>query len=195
MGRKRTIDRELVLDAAEAVVMKSGAGGLTFQSVADAAGVTKGGLQSCFGTKEGLINALLFRLVAMYAADVLRKTGPDSTPRDRIRAHVLKMAEADDATTARAAGLIAVLVQSRDHLGSGREWYAKKFNDVNAIGKTDRSRARVAFLATQGLFFVRHFGLTDMTRDEWEENFSSILEVLDAELAPGTPVKRKSKTR
>ena len=53
-GRPRTIDRDKVLDAAEDIVMAQGASGLTFDALAKAAGITKGGLQYCFGTKENL---------------------------------------------------------------------------------------------------------------------------------------------
>lgn len=45
-GRPRTIDRDKVLDAAEAIVSRVGASGLTFEAVARAAGITKGGVQS-----------------------------------------------------------------------------------------------------------------------------------------------------
>src|SRR5690606_31627342 len=54
-GRPRTIDRDKVLDAAEAVVMRAGAAGLTIDAVAREAGITKGGVQYAFGSKENLI--------------------------------------------------------------------------------------------------------------------------------------------
>ena len=54
-GRPRSIDRDKVLDAAEGIVAAEGAAGLTFDAVARAAGITKGGVQYCFGTKDKLI--------------------------------------------------------------------------------------------------------------------------------------------
>ncbi|MGQ3294545.1 MAG: TetR/AcrR family transcriptional regulator, partial [Shinella sp.] len=60
-GRPRSIDRDKVLDAAESIVVESGAAGLSFEAVARAAGITKGGVQYCFGTKENLIRAMIER--------------------------------------------------------------------------------------------------------------------------------------
>lgn len=50
MGRRRTIDRDQLLDAAEAVIAREGAAGLTIDAVAKEMGITKGGVQYCFGT-------------------------------------------------------------------------------------------------------------------------------------------------
>ena len=74
-GRPRTIDRDKVLDAAEAVVQRTGASGLTIDAVAREAGITKGGVQYCFGSKDSLINAMLQRW-----CDCLLYTSP--SPRD-----------------------------------------------------------------------------------------------------------------
>lgn len=54
MGRRRTIDRDQLLDAAEAVIAREGAAGLTIDAVAKEMGITKGGVQYCFGTKDAL---------------------------------------------------------------------------------------------------------------------------------------------
>jgi AcrR family transcriptional regulator len=59
MGRRQTIDREKVLAVAEDIVGQRGAAALTIDAVAKAAGITKGGVQSAFGTKEALIAAML----------------------------------------------------------------------------------------------------------------------------------------
>ncbi len=52
MGRKRTIDRDWVLTVAERIVGERGASALTIDAVANAAGITKGGVQSSFGTRK-----------------------------------------------------------------------------------------------------------------------------------------------
>ncbi|WP_199742041.1 TetR/AcrR family transcriptional regulator [Vulcaniibacterium tengchongense] len=167
-----------MLEAAEAVIAETGAAGLTFESVAAAAGVTKGGIQSCFASKEALIEALLRRWGALYDADVARLSGPGSTARDRVRAHVRSTAEADDAANARAAALLAALLQSPDNLAWARDWYAERFGDLKALDGPEAVRARLAFLATEGLFFLRHFGLVSMTRREWERHFDDIAGLL-----------------
>ncbi len=51
MGRKQTIDRSALLDAAERVVLRDGAGQLTMDAVAAEAGVSKGGVLYAFPSK------------------------------------------------------------------------------------------------------------------------------------------------
>ena len=45
MSKPRSIDRDLVLDMAEKIVTENGPAALTFDAVARAAGITKGGVQ------------------------------------------------------------------------------------------------------------------------------------------------------
>ncbi|CAI1250325.1 transcriptional repressor BetI [Serratia liquefaciens] len=58
MGRQRSIDRDKVLDVAEEIVATQGAAGLTIDSVARAMGISKGGVQYCFGSKDAMIDAM-----------------------------------------------------------------------------------------------------------------------------------------
>ena len=66
MSRPPSIDRGQVLDAAEAIVVQRGAAELTLDAVAQAVGVSKGGIQSCYGTKDKLIAALVQRWEGHY---------------------------------------------------------------------------------------------------------------------------------
>ncbi|MFQ6690371.1 TetR/AcrR family transcriptional regulator, partial [Bordetella pertussis] len=66
MGRKRSIDRDKVLDAAETIVVRDGAKGLTIDAVAREMGVTKGGIQYCYGSKDAMIEALFERWDKAY---------------------------------------------------------------------------------------------------------------------------------
>ena len=174
MGRPKTIDRQGVLDAAESVIATDGAGGLTFEAVAKAAGVTKGGVQSCFGTKEALIEALLERWGTTYDADVARLAGPGATAEARVHAHIQTTAQADDSSSARSAALVATLLQSPQHLQWVRKWYAARFSELDAVDEPAALNARLAFLATEGLFFLRHFGLMPMSRQAWDRSFADI---------------------
>lgn len=72
--------REAVLDAAEALVLDTGAAHLTMDAVAARAAVSKGGVLHHFPTKSHLIQAMLDRLLAVFEADsvvVERIAGPD----------------------------------------------------------------------------------------------------------------------
>lgn len=63
MGRKRIIDCDAVLDAAERVVQRAGAANLTISAVAEAAGVSKATVLYDFKTKHALIGAIVARQI------------------------------------------------------------------------------------------------------------------------------------
>ncbi|WP_298014488.1 TetR/AcrR family transcriptional regulator [uncultured Aquabacterium sp.] len=173
MSRPRSIDRDSVLDVAESIVVARGVSELTFDAVAKGAGITKGGVQSCFGTKEGLIAAMLDRWNLAYEAE---KASLDSqagheelTPTER---HVRVTATAHSLNT-RSASLLAALLQSREQVAGIRAWYAAQFAQIDAT-TDDGRRARLAFLATEGAFMLRYLGLADIGDVTWREIFQDI---------------------
>lgn len=65
MGRKRVIDQEQILDAAEFVVARDGAARLTLDAVAKQAGISKGSVVYDYKSKQALIEAVVRRAVRM----------------------------------------------------------------------------------------------------------------------------------
>ena len=177
MGRRNTIDRGHVLEVAEQIVHEQGAGALTIDAVAKAAGITKGGVQSCFGTKEGLVEAMLARWMDRHDAEVASKAPEDPSFLDLLRLHI-KMTGSDDVDSQRrVAGLLSVLLQSPAHLERVRGWYA----DRTQFGskKNAGSDAELAFLATEGAFFLRYLGLVDYSDQQWRRIFGRIEALLE----------------
>jgi AcrR family transcriptional regulator len=176
MGRKNSIDRAQVLEAAEKIVSAHGAGALTIDAVAKAAGITKGGVQSCFGTKEGLVEAMLGRWIQAHEKEVAQAAPAAPTPLDLLKLHIHITASDDEDAQRRVAGLLSVLLQSPSHLGQVREWYQTK---IKTFAQHDDQHAmRTAFLATEGAFFLRYLGLVDFTSEEWKSTFLAISDSL-----------------
>lgn len=176
MGRPRQIDRDKVLDAAEAVVGKVGAVGLTIDAVAKAAGITKGGVQYCFGTKQQLIDAMFDRWDAEWNEDVAKLVGHDADPIRRVRGDIEVIKASDDAANARSAVLMAALVQTPEQREKTQDWYRghlEKLDRSTAIGR----RTRLAFFASEGVFLLRSFGLMKISDEEWASIFDDILEL------------------
>jgi AcrR family transcriptional regulator len=172
MSRPKSIDRDRVLDVAEDIVVRRGAAELTIDAVAKGVGVTKGGVQSCFGTKENLIAAMLQRWGDAYeeAQRKVPKVGAaDCTP---VQRHI-RVTARSDSLNARAAALLAAMLQSKDQLGWMRSWYAGHLAGFDVTTDEGR-RARLAFLATEGAFMLRYFGLVDMSKSEWSDIFRDI---------------------
>jgi AcrR family transcriptional regulator len=181
MGRRKTIDRDRVLEVAEDIVSARGAAALTIDAVAKAAGITKGGVQSCFGTKEALVAAMLDRLMAAQEQRFAKIAGDTPSRLARIAAHVRSTQQDDDGSHSRAAGLLTILLQSPGHLDQTIAWYRDRSGGLTVTGGSER-KGRLAFLASEGAFFLRFFGLMPMSREIWNEIFDDISCLYQTEL-------------
>lgn len=174
MARPRTIDRNKLLDAAEAVVIEAGAVALTIDSVAKRAGVTKSGVQHSFGTKQQLIDAMFDRWETEFTQEVERRTGPDPNPIARVCGDIEVTMNADEADTARSAALMAVLVQTPEQRKRAQRWYHDRMEQLDLMTEEGR-HTRLAFLASEALFMLRSFELISLAPGEWENIFADIL--------------------
>lgn len=178
MGRKQTIDRDQVLAVAEAIVSEHGAAALTIDAVAKAAGISKGGVQSCFGTKEAMISTMLDRWLQDYAASFDQIiNGRDNDLSARVDAHVRLSLSGNPGSTERAAALVAALVQNPEQLQAVRAWYAERFAGLFEAEGWGRS-LRVALLATEGAVLLRHFGLAALSDREWSTLHDDVASVI-----------------
>lgn len=174
MGRRKSINRENVLDAAEKIIAEKGSSALTIDAVAKAAGITKGGVQSCFGNKESLIEAMLMRYLTVYQQQVVSLTESESSGEANLAAHVAITEDLHDNNSSRAAALMAALLQSPQYLNSVRQWYRERFECTARLTGKEDDESKLIFFATEGLFFLRHFRLMEITDDEWEQYFNYI---------------------
>lgn len=177
LGRPRTIDRDKVLDAAETVVAETGAAGLTIDAVARTAGITKGGVQYCFGTKEGLITAMLDRWCAAFDDRVAELQGDTPGPLAHLRAYVEAGQEADENDSSRSAVMLATLLQNSEQLASTRKWYGEKLDGIDPASEAGR-KARLVFAAAEGVFFLRSFRLLELEDEEWRSIYADLLALL-----------------
>ncbi|GCE90225.1 TetR/AcrR family transcriptional regulator [Komagataeibacter diospyri] len=184
MARPRTIDRENVLDCVEHLVHREGVAALTLEAVAREAGITKGGLQYCFGSKDDLITALIDRWLAAFDASVARHIGPDAGIIDRARAYVLTVSQIDDTTQIRMVGMLVTLLQSPKYLQKIRAWYAGWFNGCDPDCREAR-QARTAIFAAEGAFFLRSLGFMEMDPGWWKTAFADFQHLILSD--PRTP--------
>lgn len=177
MGRRRTIDRDQLLDAAEAVIAREGAAGLTIDAVAKEMGITKGGVQYCFGTKDALIDAIFERWGKAYDSLFEAVAGKQPTPLTRVRAHAEATQRSDELSSSKAAALMAALIQTPEHLEGSNQWYRSRLEGLDLSAPEGR-RARLAFLAVEGAFMLRYFRLMDIGQDEWDSMLDDVRALL-----------------
>ena len=181
-GRPRSIDRDKVLDAAEGIVAASGAAGLTFDAVARAAGITKGGVQYCFGTKDKLIEAMIDRWSDKFETDIAALTGPDPDRLDIIRGHLTVTRDENAADHSRSAVMMTALLERPERVAEGRDWYMQRLAGLDMNRPEDR-RAALAFLAGEGAFLLRALGLIEFAEADWTRLYDDMLDMLGPERA------------
>lgn len=179
MARPRKIDRDAVLDAAEVVVQRLGPIGFSLDAVANEAGISKGGIQSTFGTKEGLLDAMLERWEQSHENAINAHTDSEDRHGARVRAHIRATVKTPDAEKARNAALLSALVQSKDQHAEARRWYASVIGD-GRLDATLEPNVRLAFVAAEGLYLLKHFDIIDLPDEIWDEIGRDILSHLNA---------------
>jgi AcrR family transcriptional regulator len=178
MGRHKTINRDALLDAAEAVVLREGAANLTFEAVAKEAQVSKGGVLYAFTNKDTLIDAMLRRVVANYDRVVeafLAKWG--DSPKTRIQAHVEANRNEDAEVITRAVALMASFIRAPAFQAETTIFYKDLFAMFDTSSLAGR-RLRLALLATEGAFTLRGFRFYNFSDQEWQAIHDDIIDIL-----------------
>lgn len=177
MGRYKEIDRDNVLDAAETIVRDSGIASLTFDAVAKQAGISKGGIQSSFGTKQQLIAAMYQRWSHDFDLQVEQQITPDASADERLRAHIDVTRHTDKNESDRAAGVMAALSNAPEHRSQLQAWYQTCLDRLDTTTEAGRLQ-RLAFLANEGVFMLRSFGLLKLDETQWSDIFDDIAGLL-----------------
>ena len=173
MARPRTVDRDQLLDVAEAVMSAEGTAGLTFGGVAKVAGISKATVQSVFKTREAMIEAMLQRWIVKEQLRFEAVAGQNPDRSQRVSAHIRTTAEETGDAHRRVANLFAALTGAGDDNKLMLNWYAARLGDLAAITDAER-RERIALLATEGAFFLRYFAGFKMSDERWRDIFNDL---------------------
>ena len=183
MSRKKEIDRDRILDAAEAVILESGGQNFTLDAVAERAGISKGGLVYSFATKDELVYAALEREVAHFQEAVRRRLGSGPVgPVELVLAHIEEALEEDDASTQMAAFLITALVHAPEMLEPIRRYYRALLDPLRSKSGEIRE-VRHALLAVEGIFLLRGLGFVEVSADELKSVLLHARDIVIAVLA------------
>ncbi|MDH6269758.1 AcrR family transcriptional regulator [Rhizobium sp. SG_E_25_P2] len=165
MGKTRKISTDDVLDAAERVVVRLGAVGLSIDEVAREAGISKSRVVYDFKTKSGLLNALVERRIRIdrerVAESVRQQRDSDNPPLfGRLTA-----AGALTSDSERAVALAICAASSHDEgvQAQFRQCTADDLTEVTREAKRPRA-SLVAYLAFYGLTIMEYFDL-----HQWSE--------------------------
>lgn len=158
--------RDRVLDAAERLVAEHGAARLTLDAVAQAAGVSKGGLLYHFPSKEALLAGMVDRYLAMVerrtAAAAEAATGAAANP---LLAHVLALLETADADRALGSALLAAAAGEPALMSACRANYAGKLERFAAL-PCGFERTALVLLAVDGLLLGELLRVAPFTAEQ-----------------------------
>ncbi len=160
MGRRRVIDRDAVLDAAERVVSRNGAARLTLDAVAAEAGISKASVLYDYKTKQMLIKAVIERRVLAEDARIqacIDRLGPvaDAAIRGRIAATARAIPDEDRTV---AISLCATLAHDAELRQPIQKLYRERIDEVLTTSSHPRG-AMLAFLAAEAMVLMELFGL------------------------------------
>lgn len=156
--------RQKVLDAARRIVETRGAGHLTFETLAEESGVTRGGITYHFPTKEALLKALIEADVAQWhdTATALAADCGIACPRTaRLLGHLrCSLADEDESERRYVSGLLSAAMTDPELLQPLREHIREEFADWR-WDEADLERY-LLLLAADGLFWSRLFGISPL---------------------------------
>lgn len=159
MGRKRTIDQQDVLDAAERVVARDGAARLTLEKVASEAGVSKATVLYDFKSKQAVLEAVVERAFerdnALHGRVTaqLDQAGQRSTAISRIVAAATPPTEAFRNAALNLSAALVLDPALREKM------QANQASVIQSLETTEASPrgALLAYLALEGLKLLEHF--------------------------------------
>lgn len=159
----RTSNKDLMLDAAEALVMDEGSAKLTLDAVAERAGVSKGGVLYHFPTKEALLLAMMDRMIARnheLRAEIIEEIpkGPGRELKAELHAHLVGKQE----KARLCAGMLAAVAYEPKLMEAAQAFHRQRFS-AHTGGKSGSERKAIVLLAADGLFLLEMLQVSPFT--------------------------------
>jgi AcrR family transcriptional regulator len=172
--------RDRILEAAERVVAEVGAARLILDVVAQAAGVSKGGLLYHFPSKESLLGALAQRYVQNKEQCIEAAKGGFSEQdhsRD-LKACIVGILGSDPRSKAMGAALLATAANDLTLLEVIRERLVANNNELAESG-ADFARAAIVTLAIDGLMMRESLRISPFTEDQRAQVVRELMKIAD----------------
>lgn len=163
MARTRKISDNDILDAAERVVLREGASGLSIDAVAQEAGISKSRVVYDHKSKSALLEALIERRLASEEEHVRAAVDESShLPHPELFARILVAEKVpEDIDKAVCIAISAAMSSDKNIHDKMSEWTRK---DLAAMETSKKPKAaRIAYLALSGFYCTEYFNF-----HQWE---------------------------
>lgn len=162
----RPSSKESILDAAEAIVLESGAAHMTLDAVAERSNISKGGLMYNFPSKDALLKAMIGRLLARFEGlrERARQELPDG-PANELMVEIRALQKLSSEDNRLGAALLAVTANQPELMHDLRRDLRERFNNELTC-KDDFARSALLFFAAFGLHFhvLLNFSIIDSNK-------------------------------
>jgi AcrR family transcriptional regulator len=180
MNSQTSSRREEILEAASQVVRAQGVAHLTLDGVAQAAGVSKGGLLYHFSNKEALITGMLDLYLARFEAQVAQAMTaiPESDRSRWLRAFIEVSFREGIEDPSLAASVLAAMVGNPDLLQRLRAQYAiwlERAMEENVR----RDTALLVMQATDGLWYSDLLGMGLLDEEDRRQMMARLLQIIE----------------
>lgn len=183
MGRKRVIDQQAILDAAERVVGRDGAANLTIDAVAKEAGVTKASVLYDHKFKQALVEAVVdraFERDTAFHAGIEERI--DASEDRAIKGRILAASELPpEEFRAVALNLSAALALDEELRAKMQRSQARTIARIEETSPSPRG-ALLAYLALEGLKFLEHLDFHHFPREDRDRILREINWLVTAQL-------------
>lgn len=179
--RKRLAERpEIILEAAAAVLLRSGSRALTIDAVAAEAGLSKGGVLHHYASKDALIAALVARELArlrqeIAACETAIPPGRSQLPKAMV-AHVRGHYCEDDESS---RALLLASLETSEALKDYRAFVADQLGRLSQIEGFGPGEGSVLFFAILGLFIGRALGFHQLGEAELQPMLAALEHIAD----------------
>lgn len=174
--KKGTKDK--IIEAVYELVRNDGIAKMTMESVADKAGMSKGGLFYHFPSKEILIEAMLKQLFDQFDDQLKDENESDQHPGGTTRSYLkTTFLKYDKDENEFVVALLAALVNNPDLLKPAQDHYQSWQKQLES-DQIDPVISTIVRLATDGLWFSELFGLAPIQSELREEVFNKLNELI-----------------
>lgn len=174
--RQRLVERpEIILEAADAVLLRKGARGLTIDAVAAEAGLSKGGVLHHFASKDALVAALVTRKLSSLREGIEKcesAQAGDAKNLSRALASHFRETFRDDDEISRA--LLLASIENPAALADYSRFVAERLGRL-AQAEGGFKAGSVTFFAIFGIAMARALGFHAVTPEE----FGAVCDALD----------------
>lgn len=169
--------RSAAIRAALAILTRDGPGGLTFDSLSRESGISKGGLLHQFGTKAGVLKALLAyqrEHFESFAAGFLAAKGA-SLPHPTLSSQIAVMRETINQPNSVARSILAALVEDPALLEEIRVQDQVNMRKIRSEAE-DPDMALVRLAAARGLAYTTLLGMSAFSDAQRERLFKLLMD-------------------